>query len=55
MPKNWIHRNCIRCNAGKPHVKNGFSYTYCVRCLRETQLGPYKKRLPLVGEEYSQW
>lgn len=55
MTKHWKVTSCIRCDVNKPHVKNGFHYTYCDPCLREAQLGPNKKRRHLFGEEYLQW
>jgi ribosomal protein S14 len=46
---------CPRCSARPAYYQQGIWYTLCKSCLKETELGPFKKRLPQVGQEYEDW
>lgn len=49
------NRQCIRCNSRPVLLNKGTWYSLCEQCLKETELGPYKVRLPQVGEDYKAW
>lgn len=38
-----------------PHYDGEVYWTFCKTCLRMAELGPYRKRVAPVGEDYSQW
>ena len=49
------NRQCLRCKHQPVMHHDGVWYSLCKSCLRQTQLGPFKKRPGAVGQEYSQW
>jgi hypothetical protein len=49
------NRQCLRCQHQPVLYQDGVWYSLCKACLKETELGPFKKRPGTVGQEYSQW
>jgi hypothetical protein len=52
IPYNII---CLRCKKDKHYhdTQRDIHYSLCLDCLKKTDLGPFRLRLPPVAEDYS--